>query len=204
MSESTTLEKTSDIEKDHGGLKTPLDPLYKFIAKRVGGGKAKEVERFLKFATVGTIGFIVDFGTVIVLQATLLPPVDETGIALPINVAIATTVAFVAAVTSNFIWNRYWTYPDSRSRTIQRQLAQFAIVSVSGWLVRTLWITLAHQPVGQALYPTFLGSLPFFASLTVEDGTARLGTMVTQFIGVFVIMIWNFFVNRYWTYSDVD
>jgi putative flippase GtrA len=203
MSQVSPAEVNTPEKSKTRGLRTPLDPIYQAIARRVGGSKAKEVERFLKFATVGTIGFVVDFGTVIVLQATVFPPVDETGQGLPLNVAIATTIAFVAAVISNFIWNRFWTYPDSRSRSIQRQLVQFAIVSVSGWSARTLWITLAHQPVGQLLYPS-LGGVGFLASLTPEDGAARLGTMVTQFIGVFVVMIWNFFVNRYWTYNDVE
>lgn len=193
--------KPSDVEKNHM-FRTPLDPIYKKISVRVGKSKAREVERFLKFATVGAFGFVVDFGTVILLQASIFPPVDVMSQPLPLNVAIATTIAFVAAVISNFIWNRIWTYPDSRSRSLRRQLTLFSIVSVTGWLGRTVWITLAHQPVGHALYDTW-GTV-FFAGLDPADGAARLGTMVTQFIGVFVVMIWNFFINRYWTYNDVE
>jgi putative flippase GtrA len=81
------------------------------ISLRFGGSKAKEVERFLKFATVGIIGAIIDFGVLNVLQATVLRPVEPH---LSLKVALATGTAFTSAVTSNFIWNRYWTYPDSR------------------------------------------------------------------------------------------
>lgn len=206
MNSQVTKAKTvADVHpgRKRHSIRTPLDPIIRRVAARVGGAKAKEVERFIKFAIVGSIGFVVDFGTVIILQATVLPPVNVAQEPLHFNVALATTIAFVLAVLSNFTWNRLWTYPDSRSRSVRRQLAQFAAVSITGWLARTLWITLAFKPIGTLLYPTF-ASLPIFAGLTVADAAARLGTMVTQFIGVFVVMIWNFFANRYWTYNDVE
>jgi putative flippase GtrA len=31
-----------------------------------------------------------------------------------------------------------------------------------------------------------------------------MGTLIAQFIGVIVVMFWNFFANRYWTYNDVS
>lgn len=204
MTQVATEESSSEARQTRS-ITTPLDRYIQTIAKRLGGDKAKEVERFIKFAMVGTIGFVVDFGTLNILLATLLPPVDSAGNSLTTNVALATTVAFIAAITSNFIWNRLWTYPDSRSRSIFRQMAQFATVSVIGWLARTLWITLAYQPVGNAVYPIVQSlEIPLYASLPDVDAAARLGANITQFIGVFVVMIWNFFANRYWTYNDVD
>ncbi len=199
VSQANSLSKQ---RKSHA-IQTPIDGLIRRIARKFGGSKAKELERFIKFAIVGAIGFVVDFGSVNILQSTLLPPVDATGNDLAINVAIATTIAFIAAVVSNFIWNRLWTYPDSRSRSIRRQLVQFTLVSVSGWLVRTLWITLAYHPIGNLLYPV-LGDVSLFANMSPESAAARIGTNVALLIGVFVVMIWNFFANRYWTYSDVE
>jgi putative flippase GtrA len=173
-----------------------LNAMILSIAGRFGN-KSKEVERFLKFAVVGAIGFVVDMTTLIILQATILPPVNRTA------VFIATTIAFIAAILSNFTWNRFWTYPDSRSRSIRRQLAQFAFISVVGWMARTLWITLAFAPMG-AFLVGILG--PALAAGTVVSPTdeARIGSAAAQFIGVIVIMFWNFFANRYWTYNDVD
>jgi putative flippase GtrA len=184
-------------------LSTPLDRYILSVARRVGGAKAREVERFMKFIVVGSIGFVVDFGTVILLQATILPPVTPDGNALPGNVVLATSIAFVLAILSNYTWNRLWTYPDSRSSSIRRQLFQFALVSTIGWLARTAWINLTYQPLGAILYPIF-GGLAIFQGISSEDAAARLGTMLAQLIGVFVVMIWNFFVNRYWTFSDVE
>lgn len=183
-------------------LKTPIDGIIIRLSQRIGGEKAKEVERFIKFAFVGLLGFVIDFGTVFSLQSTILPPVDSQGENIVSNVAIATTLGFILAICSNFTWNRLWTYPDSRSYSIRRQLTQFAIVSVSGWTARTIWIALTYTFFGllsTSVIQTFIQS--YDPSLLNQQ---KFGTMIAQFIGVVVVMIWNFFANRYWTYNDVD
>ncbi len=97
---------TTQIDAATRGFRNPLDSIILAIAGRFGG-KSKEVERFLKFAVVGMFGAVVDFGTVTILQATILPPIEGT-----LNVALASGMAFSCAIINNFIWNRYWTYPD--------------------------------------------------------------------------------------------
>lgn len=187
--------------KNAKALVTPLDGLISRVATVVGRGKAKEVERFLKFAMVGVVGAMVDFGVLNLLQSTILPPpAASTGFS--INVAIAVTISFVCAVSSNFFWNRYWTYPDSRTRSIRRQLTQFFIVSVIGWSVRTLWISLSYGFWG-TLIARLLEVVNPDAVLALQLQN-RLGTNLALFIGIFVVMIWNFLANRYWTYNDVD
>ena len=199
---NVSMNQTQAVEKRKTGFNSRLDGPIVTFANRFGGTRAKELERFLKFAIVGLIGFVVDFGTVFVLQSTILPPANDAGEKLTFNVALATSIAFVAAVTSNFTWNRIWTYPDSRSRSIRRQLSQFAMVSVIGWLARTVWISLAYIPAGVLAVNLVQAFNPSFTMTVIEE--AKLGTFITQFIGVIVVMIWNFFANRYWTYNDVD
>lgn len=144
----------------------------------------KERERFLKFAVVGVIGAVIDFGTMNVLtQAGNMPLVP------------AGTISFVCAIISNFIWNRFWTYPDSRSRPIARQLTMFFAVNIAGVAIRI--------PILHFLEPPFLklmGSLNLRAPLTPE----LLAKNLTLALAVGIVMLWNFFVNRYWTYNDVD
>lgn len=184
------------------GLNTPLDQLIIKIARRVGGDKAKEVERFIKFAFVGLLGFVIDFGALFVLQSSLLPPVNDLQERLPVNVAIATSIGFALAVISNYAWNRFWTYPDSRSYSVRRQLTQFAIVSVIGWIARTLWITATYVFLG--LFSTQFIQMLIVGYQPQMLDEHKLGTMTAQFIGVVVVMIWNFLANRYWTFNDVD
>ncbi|HVU11288.1 MAG TPA: GtrA family protein [Phototrophicaceae bacterium] len=198
MSQTSTINGTASRSR-----RNPLDALIDAIANRIGGKKAKEVERFLRFAIVGTIGAIIDSGTLFLMQATILPPTLQNP---DWNVALAQTISFSLATLSNYIWNRYWTYPDSRSRSWRQQMIQFAIISIIGWVFRTIWITSIHDILGHALMPI---ALPFIQMihhgyLPTANGEAKLGTMAAWFVGVIVVMIWNFAANRLWTYNDVE
>lgn len=169
------------------------------IAARSGSSKAREIERFLRFATVGILGAIIDFGVLNLLQTTVLTP-SEPDVSL--KVASATGIAFVSAVSSNFVWNRYWTYPDSRTRSIRRQWLQFFVVSLAGLLFRLTWVRLLFSPLG-TLGVDILKALGVVESMA-DTATKRLGTNFAQFFAVWIVMVWNFFVNRYWTYNDVE
>lgn len=197
------MSQTNTMDPNPTRWRNPLDTLILAIACRCGS-RAKEVERFLKFAVVGSLGAVIDAGTLFVLQATILPPTLQEPI--DVNVALAQSIAFVAAISSNFLWNRLWTYPDSRSRSVRRQMVQFTFISLVGWIARSIWIVWAHQPLGQFLMPIMLPLIQVFrpAYMPSPTGEAKLGTMGAWFVGVIVVMIWNFLANRYWTYNDVD
>jgi putative flippase GtrA len=163
------------------------------LADRYMGGdraKARELERFLKFSVVGAIGFVVDAGTGAVLLALLKP---ESGSLL---IGVISTLAFIAAIVNNFTWNRYWTYPDSRSKPVVGQLVQFAVVNTVGWGIRVV-IIMILQPLLDGL----IGGM--FAALG-EDTLVAMSYFLALVVAVFVVLLWNFFVNRYWTYSDVE
>ena len=143
-----------------------------------------ERTRFLKFCVVGVIGFVVDFGIMNLL-------LHLTG-----NARLASTVSFIAAVISNFIWNRYWTYPDSRENSLMQQLGQFFLINVIGLGIRYLLFLTIDQPIitlAERLLPA-----DFFISPSV------VGHNITMIIAVFIVMMWNFFANRLWTYNDVE
>ena len=172
--------------------RNPLDGLILWIAGHFGA-RAKEVERFLKFAIVGTFGAVVDFAMLNVLEHTLLIPEGES---VALKVALATGIAFSTAVISNFIWNRYWTFPDSRSRSMRRQLAQFFVVSLVGLLFRLFFVGASFQWFGNLGVSVLGGAL---------DSTAinQLGSNIAQAISIIIVLFWNFFANRFWTYNDV-
>lgn len=200
----TQTVSTASNEKGrrHHKVTTPLDRVIVLVSMRIGGDKAKEYERFIKFAVVGLLGFVIDAGSVLVLQNTVLPPVNELGEALATNVALTQSIAFFLAVCSNFVWNRLWTYPDSRSQSAQRQLTQFVIVSVIGWVIRTIWIAVSYEPFGRVSTDLLsLLSVDYVPALLDQH---KIGTMIALFFGVIAVMFWNFLANRYWTYNDVD
>ena len=146
----------------------------------------RERSRFFRFAVVGVIGAIIDFGL-----ANLLTR------AFHIPLVIAGTISFIAAILSNFTWNRYWTYPDSRTKPVARQLVQFGIISVMGLVIRVPLLYFLEPVMENLAAALGLGFPPILDSKAIGDN-------ITLAIAVVIVMFWNFFANRYWTYSDVD
>lgn len=132
----------------------------------------REVDRFIRFGLVGTSGAVVDFS---VLNLLIL--------GLGLTKFWANTCSFSAAALSNFLWNRLWTFPESRQRPLGRQLGQFFTVSLAGYVIN------------QAL----------FLSLDrwVFDGWGTLGYNVAKAVAIVVVLFWNFGVNRAWTYRGL-
>jgi putative flippase GtrA len=181
--------------------------LFADVSSRFGV-KPKEAERFIKFLVVGAIGFIVDFGFFNLLLGPmnyLVAPGNWlynilTGMGFSayfvthLGPTIASAISFVAAVCSNFLWNRYWTYPDSRSRSRRRQFTMFFIVSVIGVLIRI--------PIVFVMTPIFRSMVEGVGPL--QAYSTRLADNLSLAVAVLVVLFWNFFANRHWTYNDVD
>ena len=135
---------------------------------------------------VGAIGAVVDFGVFNLLR-----------VAVGVPAAIAQAISFSAAVVSNFLWNRYWTYPDSRSKPVGRQAFQFLLVSLVGLAIRTGVFVLV-QPATISLAESLL---PDDAS---SSQILAIGENMALVVAVLVVLVWNFSINRVWTYSDVQ
>jgi putative flippase GtrA len=149
----------------------------------VAVSNGRERGRFMRFAVVGVIGAVVDFGVMNLLVWLL-----------DASLVFAGTVSFIAAIISNFTWNRFWTYPDSRSKPIARQMVQFSLVSVAGLVIR---LPILHyvEPLMDRLFETL--RLPVFEPHFFAKN-------FTLALAVIIVMFWNFFINRYWTYNDVE
>ena len=131
----------------------------------------------MKFTVVGFIGAVVDFGVFNLLSTFL-----------HVDSILASIVSFCMAIMSNFIWHRYWTYADSRSKPLHFQIGQFATVHVAGLLIRT--------PLFALLEPVLTSE---FQSLHISLYTLNasiLGHNLALAIAVGVVMLWNFFANR--------
>lgn len=145
----------------------------------------KEFSRFIKFGAVGAIGAVIDFAVLNlswhiindVLQWNLLPQING-------NLILANTIAFCAAVLSNFTWNRLWTFPESRTRRKRRQLPQFALVNVVGLVINTIVLAIAYS---------------FLVNYLDEDWSRN----IAKAIAIGVVLFWNFGANRLWTYRGL-
>jgi len=144
----------------------------------------KERNRFFKFALVGTLGAVIDFGVMNLLSHFV-----------DMDLVYAGTISFICAVISNFVWNRIWTYPESRSRPLLNQLGMFFLVNLAGIAIRVPILHYLEPPLlrfFEGIFHTSYNSVEFYAK------------NLTLAVAVGIVMLWNFFVNRYWTYNDID
>ena len=143
----------------------------------------RERIRFLKFSLVGITGTIVDFGVMNLLRLVFDVPL-----------VWAQVFSFFSAVINNFLWNRYWTYPESRSRDASKQLVQFFIINVIGILIRTPLVPWFDEQIYSLLSNL---SLPLPLKFSVISQNLALAA------SILIVTLWNFFANRYWTYNNV-
>ena len=135
---------------------------------------ARELRRLGKFAVVGLSHFIVDFAVLNLLMFRLGLPAWE-----------ANTCSFTAAVSNTFIWNRLWTFPESRRRPLTTQLAQFFLVNLAGLGINML---------------TFLGS---HALIWSHFFAPRWSYNLAKATASGMALFWNFGANRAWTWRGL-
>ena len=135
--------------------------------------RPKELTRFVKFAIVGAFGAVIDFGLLNLLRGFFGWPL-----------LWANTVSVSVAIVSNFIWNRLWTFPESRTRKKRTQLPQFTLINLVGLLINNLIV------VGlDAVLVSHIGE-PWSYN-------------VAKAIAIGVVLFWNFGANRLWTYRGL-
>jgi putative flippase GtrA len=93
-----------------------------------------------------------------------------------LNVYLANFFSFSAAVLNNYALNSHWTFGD-QEKEHKRQLVQFALVSAVG------------MALSQAL-------LYFFHDVL------NLYYLIAKCLGILIVLFWNFFANRFWTFRQ--
>jgi putative flippase GtrA len=119
--------------------------------------------QLLKFGVVGGSGYLINLGVFAFLSGNL-----------GVYHAVAAVGAFCVAVTSNFLWNRYWTFGPGEGLA-HMQAVRFLAVSVACLVINLLVL-----------------------ELLVSSGTNELAA---QAIAVAVAMPFNFLGNKLWTFT---
>lgn len=144
----------------------------------------KERIRFYKFLAVGIISSIVDFGLMNIFTLIFKLPLVS-----------AQAISFIIAVINSFLWNHYWTYPESRTKSPIQKFLQFVVVNIIGIGIRTLSI-----PWFDKIIFRFLTNINIDLLLSNQVVSQNLSLA----IAVIIVMMWNFFINRIWTFNDID
>lgn len=131
------------------------------------------LSKYIKFSAVGLVGAIINS---IVLWTAI-----EVFFFYYLSAAV---LAFCVAATSNYYMNRRWTYRSKGS--LPRQYPQFFAVSICG-LVLNLVI----------LKGIVDNAMPL---LDIGKDKASLYLVAANLVAIFVVSIFNFFVNSLWTF----
>ena len=105
-------------------------PEDRALALRASLRRSHNWLQLARFATVGAGGYAVNlavFGTLVRLDA--------------VDYRLAATIAFLAAVANNFLWNRVWTFA-AREGHAGFQAARFLCVSVAAFSVNLALLAL--------------------------------------------------------------
>jgi len=119
--------------------------------------------QLLKFGVVGGSGYLINLGVFAFLSGNL-----------GVYHAVAAVGAFCVAVTSNFLWNRYWTFGPGEGLA-HMQAARFFAVSIACLVINLVVL-----------------------ELLVSSG---MGELAAQAIAVAVAMPFNFLGNKLWTFA---
>lgn len=136
------------------------------FADRLGAAARRPASwwQLAKFGIVGGSGYLINLAVFAVLAGSL-----------GVHHAIAAIGAFCVAVTSNFLWNRYWTFGPGQS-------------SAGFQAVRFFTVSLASLAINLAV-------------LEILVAGATVGELTAQAIAVAVAMPFNFLGNKLWTFA---
>ena len=120
--------------------------------------------KFIKFCVVGFSGMIIDFGATWLLKEKV-----------KINKYIANSIGFILAASSNYIWNRLWTF-ESHNDQLTQEYFSFFIISIAGLIINNLILSLLTDRL-------------------------KLNFYLSKVFAIGVVTIWNFLMNFLFTFK---
>ncbi len=155
----------------------------------------KGLRQFVKFCIVGASSTIVTF---VVLNLCY------RYFHLPLFTSL--TAAFLLSVMNGFFWNRKWTFKHARGNSARDQSVKFLAVNTVGYFLNTSIVVLvvAHFATSRGILasgPEF--RLILFNILSGEGKQHYAPALINgaQLFAIVIVVWWNFFANRRWTFK---
>ena len=133
------------------------------------------LSKYIKFSAVGVVGAVIN--------TAVLWTANEIFFVYYLWAAV---MAFCVAATSNYYMNRRWTYRSKGS--LPKQYSQFLMVSICGLALNLV-----------ILKGIVDGVMP---ALDLGKDKASIYLVVANLIAIFIVSIFNFFANSFWTFRD--
>ncbi len=143
---------------------------------------AKIAPQISKFIVVGLLNTSIHFFILNVLS-------QMTGIQKGVGIAVITGIAFVAANTNSYFFNKNWTFKDREKEKEVAKFSTFFIVSVVGFFINISVVYLI------TLIPPFLNQEILLKSIGGSAGALWIN--FAALTAVFFSLIWNFIGYKY-------
>jgi dolichol-phosphate mannosyltransferase len=133
-------------EREFGESKLSLKEQINYLIhiKRLFEYKYETIAQFIKFCLIGGSGMVVDLTAVYLsMQIFMISGIIST----PYRFRSARVIGYVFAVTSNFLLNRKFTFPEAGQGNIHRQYLSFFIVSLLGFIVNFSISVYLHEHI---------------------------------------------------------
>lgn len=170
----------------------PDAPITPFLKRRV-------IRQFVKFCIVGAMSTVIDLGLHYVLmfvatwdgqslssvvgnwvQHSILgnsnPQADEVQNAA---FGVFKIPSVGLAILNSFYWNRKWTFEISDKADQHRQLVKFVVVALIGMCLNVVIATAFHR---------------------IIPGHEKRSWALANLIAMVIVVFWNFFAQRLWTF----
>ncbi len=148
----------------------PLFTLAVMAAGAVLGRRLAVAYQFSKFLLVGGLNFLIDLGVLNLLIAA-------TAISAGFYADVFKAAAFLVAVSSSFLWNKFWTFRSLSTEHAGLQFVEFFVVSAVGLAINVSTFALMNDALG----PKF--GIPAVAWASVSAGGAAAVGLLWNFLG---------------------
>jgi putative flippase GtrA len=183
-----------------GRLPAPLAALASALGERLISPFLSR--RFVKFATVGLSGVLVNLGVLALLRR------------LHLHTNLASALAIEASILSNFAVNHLWTFGDRRGDgpwSLLGRGLRFHLVSLGGGAIQFLifvamnvaWLHLFASATEASAYDAGARSTAerWLWHPLVEPPNVGGLVYVSQIAGIGAATAWNYLLNFYWTWA---
>jgi len=126
--------------------------------------KNQLARQFIKFCIVGAFNTILDYLIYLFLSRVI-----------GVYFLYANIIAVLIAMTSSFIFNKYWTFRNHENK-IKEQYFKFLIVNIVYFILNNVIV------------------FALVSYMNTYD-------LLAKAVAVFICLFWNFFANRYWTFQ---
>jgi putative flippase GtrA len=120
------------------------------------------IYKFIKFILVGFSGLVVDFSITFLLKEKF-----------KIHRYIANSAGFISAASSNYLFNRLWTF-ESKNPEVFTEYGTFILISLIGLVINNFFLYVFEK---------------------------KLNFYFAKFLAIMVTSIWNFTANYYLNFN---